>query len=77
MTCNRCGAEGTTFGHVGFCGDCYGKHRAHQIELREQNLENRELLAARIVHPAGKGPKQRARDLWIQKRDPETGWNTA
>ena len=73
--CKRCGTEGVLFGHLALCADCYRKHRAHQASLREEAIRNRELLAARLVHPAGKH-RHRARD-WIQKLDPESGRSTA
>jgi hypothetical protein len=50
---------------------------ARQKAKRDENQRNRELLAARIVHPSGKGPKHRAMDLWVQRKDPESGRNTA
>ena len=77
MPCSRCGKPGPTFGHLGLCAEHYAAHMAHQKELRDESQRNRELLAARIVHPAGRSPRHRAADLWIQRRDPESGRNTA
>ena len=77
MPCYRCGAKGPTFGHRGLCAEHYAEHMARQKELREESQRNRELLAARIVHPAGRSPKHRAMDLWVQRKDPESGRNTA
>lgn len=77
MICNRCGENRTTFGHIGYCDPCYTAHREHQRELQIEAQASREAQAARIVHPAGKAPRYRARDLWIQKRDPESGRDTA
>jgi hypothetical protein len=77
VTCTRCGTEGVTFGHRGLCAECYAVHMAHQKALRDENQRNRELLAARLVHPAGRTPRHRAMDLWIQRKDPESGRNTA
>lgn len=59
--CSRCGTKGVLFGHVALCSNCYAKHQAHQKELRDETIRNRELLAARIVHPAGTA---RHRDRW-------------
>ncbi len=64
MKCARCGNEGITYGHQGLCANDYLKYQAHQKELRDISIENRELLAARITHPAGKKPKHR--DLWAR-----------
>ena len=77
VTCNRCGNEGVTFGHIGLCKPCYAIHMARQADLFAESQRNRELLAARIVHPAGKTARQKASDLWIQKRDRESGRNSA
>ncbi len=65
--CKKCGADEVLFGHQGLCKTHYDAYMAHQKELRDISIQNRELLAARIVHPAGKSPRQRARDLWVQK----------
>lgn len=76
--CAKCGARGVVlFGHHGMCADCYEQHRDHQAALREERIRSRELLAARIVHPAGKAPRYRAMDQWQQRKDPESGRNTA
>ena len=64
MKCSRCGVEGITFGHQGLCANDYAKYMAHQKELRDISIENREMLAARLVHPAGRKPKHR--DLWAR-----------
>ncbi len=75
--CKRCGATGVPlFGYQGLCAEHYAAYMDHQKDLREETLRNREMLAARIVHPAGRSARYRARD-WIQKRDPETGRSTA
>ncbi len=65
MKCSRCGTEGVTFGHRGLCANDYAKYMAHQKELRDISIENRELLAARITHPSGKSPRWRAREKWV------------
>jgi len=76
--CYDCRVEGVVlFGHSGRCADCYDRYRKHQAELRQESQRCRELLAARIVHPAGRSPRHRAMDLWQQRRDPESGRNTA
>jgi hypothetical protein len=75
--CFDCHVKGVVlFGHAGRCANCYRKYQLHQKELREEGIRNRELLAARVVHPSGRSPRWRQRD-WLQKKDPETGRSTA
>ena len=64
MKCSRCGVETITAGHPGRCANDYAKYMAHQKELRDISIENRELLAARITHPAGKKPRHR--EMWAR-----------
>lgn len=64
--CTRCGAKGgVLFTHHALCADCNEERAVHQKELRDISIQNRELLAARLVHPAGKGPARRAREVWV------------
>lgn len=65
MKCSKCDYQGLTYGHAGLCPACYRAYKVHQQELADLAYEARKAREAREGHPAGKAPRQRARQLWV------------